>query len=212
MVASPISRARALVSRVRRVRRAAAVVAGVVAGAAVVASPAAAHTGLPAGGAVDGVLHPFTGLDHLLAMVAVGVVAACAGGGRIAWLAPAGFVTGMVAGGIAGMAGAEVPYVEVAVTGSVVLLGVWIMTAAHVPGRWVVVPALMIGAVHGLAHGAELPLGATPIAYLAGFVAATILLHLAGVGAGLGLSRLPSVRAGAGALVTSAGVLAFLAL
>lgn len=195
-----------------RVRRRIAVVVGVVAAGAAMAAPAVAHTGLPAGGAWDGLMHPFTGFDHLLAMVAVGVVAVGARAGRVAWPAPAGFVLGMVGGGLAGVAGVDVPFVEAAIAASIVLLGLWILAAVHTSGWWLVLPAIVIGAAHGLAHGAELPSGATPLAYVAGFVSATVVLHLAGIGVGHGLRRLPIVRAGAGALVASTGVFVLLAL
>lgn len=193
-------------------RRYAAVVAGVVVAAVVVAGPAAAHTGLPAGGVLDGAAHPFSGLDHLLAMVAVGVVAAVCGDRRVAWLTPAGFVAGMTAGGVAGMAGVHVPFVELAVAASVVSLGALIVAAPRLSGWWLVPVALAVGAAHGHAHGAELPAGALPIAYLGGFITATIVLHIAGMGVGLGLRRVPALRTGAGVMVSSLGVLALLAL
>lgn len=167
------------------------------------AAPAAAHTGLPAGGAGDGLLHPVLGWDHLLAMVAVGVVAATVAGQRVAWWVPAGFFGGMTVGGLAGLLGLGAPLVETAIAMSVVALG-----GLVVAGRvWLPAVAAVFGAAHGHAHGAELPAGAVPAAYVAGFVAATAALHLLGAAVGIGLRRAPVLRVVGGAAVTVAGVL-----
>jgi urease accessory protein len=175
-------------------------------GPLVVAAPAIAHTGPPADGALDGVLHPLSGVDHLLAMVAVGVLAATTRDRRVAWLTPIGFVAGMIAGGAVGLAGPEVPVVEVAIAASVVVLGLLIGTVARDTGPWLVVVAASFGAAHGHAHGAELPAGAAPFVYTAGFVVATAALHLAGTVGGLGLRRLPIVRVAIGIAVGAVGV------
>jgi len=185
-----------------------------VAGAVVsllVASPAGAHTGLRAGGAVDGLWHPVGGLDHLLAMVAVGIIAAVVPDRRIAWLTPAGFLTGMVLGGAAGLAGIGVPAIELAIAASVVVLGALVVALATDTtrvraGLWLPVLAAVFGAAHGHAHGAELPSGAVPVAYLAGFLATTAALHLAGTAVGLGLRRVKVAQLVAGAAVSAAGV------
>lgn len=186
-------------------------VAGAAATVPLVAAPAGAHTGLPAGGALDGVVHPLAGLDHLLAMVAVGVLAALAGTRRAAWAVPAGFVGGMVLGGAAGLAGVELPAVEVLIAASVVVLGVLVAVGVEGSATWLPLVAVAMGAVHGHAHGAELPAGAAPVAYVAGFVVATAALHATGAAAGLGLRRLPVVRVGAGATMASVGALLLLA-
>lgn len=180
---------------------------GAVAALFLLAEPAAAHTGLPAGGALDGAVHPLVGLDHLLAMVAIGVLAATARQRRVAWLTPLGFLAGMVAGGLLGFAGLGVPGVELAIALSVVVLGVLIVGKTHDAGLWLPVLAAAIGAAHGQAHGAELPAGAIPMAYMLGFVAVTAALHLSGTGIGLAVRRAPAVRVAAGALVSTAGVL-----
>lgn len=193
--------------RALRSRTIVAALAGATAAAVMVAEPAWAHTGLPAGGALDGAVHPFLGVDHLLAMVAVGVLAATAKDRRVAWWTPIGFVAGMIAGGVVGLVGVEVPAVEVAIAGSVIALGILIITVTHNAGLWLPVLAAAFGAAHGHAHGAELPAGAVPLAYVTGFVAATAALHLSGTAVGLGLRRLPSVRVAAGAAVSTAGVL-----
>lgn len=191
-------------------RRIPAVVAAGVAGSLVVTSPASAHTGLPAGGALDGVIHPLVGLDHLLAMVAVGILAAAWTDRSIAWLVPAGFVAGMILGGVAGLVGFEIPGVEAAIAASVVVLGVLIMTGIGARGVWLPILAAVFGAIHGHAHGAELPDGALPFAYIVGFVVTTAALHAAGTGVGLGLRRLPAIRVATGALVSTAGALLLL--
>lgn len=192
-------------------RRVLASAAGAAAASLLVASPAAAHTGLPAGGAVDGLTHPLLGLDHLLAMVAVGVLAATARDRRIAWLTPAGFISGMIIGGLLGFAGVDAPFIELAIASSVVALGALIVIRTENSGLWLPLLAVAFGAVHGHAHGAELPTDAVPIAYMAGFVMATVSLHLAGTGIGLGLRRAPAVRVAAGALVSTVGVLLIMA-
>ncbi len=187
-------------------RNVVAVVGGAVGAALLVAAPAGAHQ-LPGGGALDGLAHPVLGIDHLLAMVAVGVLAALSSDRRVAWAVPAGFVGGMVLGGALGIAGVPAPGVEVAIAGSVVALGVLVVTGAAGGSVALVAVAAVMGALHGQAHGAELPHGAAPVAYVAGFVVATAALHAAGAGIGIALRRAPAVRAGAGALISAAGVL-----
>jgi urease accessory protein len=193
-------------STLSRGRILAAALFGGVLSVLVIAEPAGAHTGLPASGALGGAVHPLSGIDHLLAMVAVGVLAATARDLRVAWLTPAGFVGGMIGGGVLGLVGVDVPAVELAIAASVVALGVLIITATHNQGLWLPVLAAAFGAAHGFAHGAELPVGAVPVAYVTGFVVATAALHLSGTGIGLALRRAPAVRVAAGALVSTAGI------
>jgi urease accessory protein len=180
--------------------------AGLVAAVAV-ASPASAHTGHPAGGLADGLLHPVVGPDHLLAMLAVGVVAALVASGRLAWSVPAAFGGGMVLGGVAGIAGVSLPGVEAGVALSVVALGSVIAVGRRSRTVWLPVAAGLFGALHGLAHGGELPAGATPVAYVVGFVAATAGLHLLGAAAGRSLRPRASLRTGLGATLAAVGVL-----
>ena len=147
------------------------------------ASPAFAHVGVEAHGSFfSGLAHPIGGLDHLAAMLAVGLWAAMVGGQRV-WIWPAAFVGAMVAGGVLGRAGIDLPMVEPMIAGSVVLLGLGIATLLRAP---VVIGAVVIAALgifHGFAHGAEAPAGDW-LGYAAGFVIATALLHAIGVGAG----------------------------
>jgi urease accessory protein len=178
------------------------------AGAALSSHTALAHTGLEhATSFSSGFLHPLTGPDHVLAMVAVGLWAGI-NGGRAVWAWPVAFVSLMLVGGALGMMGVMLPMVEPGILASVIVLGLLVLTAAHVP---VVVGALLVGAfaiLHGYAHGAELPTEAAAISYSAGFALATALLHAAGLGIAFLSAREGSrvlVRA-AGGLVAACGV------
>jgi urease accessory protein len=108
------------------------------------------------------------------------------------------------AGGIAGLAGAAFGPVELLIAAGVVVLAAVIAAPVRAHGWWVPVVAALFGAAHGHAHGAELPAGPRPVAYVAGFVVATVALHLAGTAAGLGLPRVPLARIATGALITLA--------
>jgi urease accessory protein len=190
-------------------RRAVLVTFGLVAGFLVPAAPALAHTGHGLDGAADGILHPLTGPDHLLAMLAVGAVAALTTRRWLAWATPAAFVGGMLVGGALGLAGVSIPGTESAIALSLVALGVIVATAARREGVWLPIVVTLFGAAHGIAHGAEAPAAAAPVAYLAGFVAVTVALHAGGAASGWLLRRTPAVRMATGALVSGAG-LAFL--
>ncbi|MES2055206.1 MAG: HupE/UreJ family protein [Pseudomonadota bacterium] len=152
-------------------------------------SPAMAHNGTGlAGGFVSGFRHPFTGMDHLLAMVAVGVWGAFLGRPLI-YLLPIIFPLMMVGGAMLGMTGVSLPPVEIGIALSVMGLGGCIALAWRAP-VWMAVAVIAIFALfHGYAHGMELPSAADPIGYSSGFVLATGLLHVAGVGVGLFTAR-----------------------
>ena len=171
-------------------------------------APALAHTGhSDAHGFVHGFIHPVGGTDHVLAMVAVGLFAAHLGG-RALWAMPSAFVAVMAVGGALGMNGMGLPYVETGVALSVVVFGLMLATGLALP---VGVAAGLVGffaIFHGQAHGAELPAGASGLAYAAGFVIATAALHVVGIGIGLGAGRLASMRAVrlGGAAMAAAGV------
>lgn len=172
-------------------------------------APAEAHTfGATGAGFVEGLTHPLGGLDHLLAMAAVGLWAAQLGG-RACWLVPAAFVGAMLAGGVLAMAGVPVPMVELGIAGSLLVVGAMVAAAVRLP---VGPGALLVGVFalfHGHAHGAEMPAAASAGLYAAGFVLATVVLHGIGLGAGLYLSSGAArwaVRLG-GAGVTAAGLL-----
>jgi urease accessory protein len=175
--------------------------------AAVLLVPGAAlaHTGH---GSVDGLAHgfahPFGGLDHLLAMFAVGLFAVRLGG-RSLWLVPAAFVGMMALGGIAGLEGLDVPFVETGIALSVVAIGIAVATGYVPPVASAAAFVGFFAVFHGFAHGAELPAGAGGLGYSAGFLAATALLHAAGVAAGITGPRL--VRAGGVAVALAGAVL-----
>ena len=174
-------------------------------------APALAHTGLgDAAGFSHGVMHPIGGLDHVLAMVAVGVCAAHLRG-RALWLAPLTFVSVMAAAGALGSAGLALPYAETGIALSVVALGAAIAFAITLPLAAAMAFVGLFAIFHGYAHGAEMPDSASGLAYGAGFVLATALLHLIGIALGTGVRRLDAsnalrvARAGGG-LIAMAGV------
>jgi urease accessory protein len=150
--------------------------------------PAFAHeAGGVIGGLTSGFLHPLFGLDHLVAMVAVGLWGAFLGSPAI-WTLPIIFPLVMALGGALGVMGLPLPYVEVGIAGSAVVLGLMVAFAVR-PPIWIA--ALIVGAFaifHGHAHGTELPQAADPLAYSLGFVISTGLLHLAGIALGLLIS------------------------
>jgi urease accessory protein len=158
-------------------------------------------------GLIEGLLHPLTGIDHILAMVAVGLWASQIGG-RALWLLPVAFPAVMAVGAAAGIGGAPLPWVEAGIAASVMVLGAAIALAFR-PSLAVSVP--LIGAfalLHGYSHGVELPADASVLSYAAGFIAATLLLHLLGIGLGLGVARVPVRFAAqtAGGAIAVAGI------
>ncbi|MDQ3247165.1 MAG: HupE/UreJ family protein [Pseudomonadota bacterium] len=167
-------------------------------------SPALAHegTGL-AGGFIAGFLHPLYGLDHMLAMVAVGLWGAFLGRPLIVLL-PIVFPAMMTVGGGIGMLGLSLPLVEAGIALSVVTLGTAILLAARAPVAVAVAIVAAFALFHGYAHGTELPVAADPVGYSAGFVLCTGLLHVAGIGLGL----LKSTRAGTFVLRGGGGLIA----
>lgn len=147
-------------------------------------SLAFAHAGGQGAGLAAGFLHPLLGLDHLLAMIAVGIWAAMLGG-RAVWLVPAGFLLTLVAGAALGMAGLALPGTELIIAASVVALGVAIAYDLRPATALGVAAAAGFALFHGQGHGAEVPVGANGLVYTLGFMAATGLLH--GLGVALGL-------------------------
>lgn len=137
-----------------------------------------------ASGLAAGLLHPLSGLDHVLAMVAVGIWGAQLGRPAV-WLLPVAFPLVMAVGGFLGLVGVPLPGVEVGIALSALVLGLFVLAEVE-PPPWVA--ALVVGAFalfHGHAHGTELPEGASGVLYSVGFVVATGGLH--GVGIALGL-------------------------
>ena len=153
------------------------------------AVPAFAHLDpVEHGPLAAGFSHPLFGVDHILAMVAVGVWAAMIGG-RAVWAAPVTFVAVMAAGFAASFVGAPLPFVEPAILASIVAFGLLIALAAPIPVGLVLGVTGFFALFHGYAHGSELG-AASILPFGAGFVAATAALHVAGAGAGIAILRM----------------------
>jgi len=173
---------------------------------AALAGTAAAHTGHGTHGFFAGLEHPF-GLDHLLAMVAVGVWSAAALQGVRRWWGPLCFVSAMTVGAALGVAGFELPFVEHGISASVVVFGLMLMLAKRLPPSLGLTLIAASASLHGLAHGSEIPEGSSFAAYAVGFVLTTAALHLGGLGLGLRLNRArPVVWRVLGAAVGSVGL------
>jgi urease accessory protein len=137
-----------------------------------------------AGGFISGFSHPLLGLDHLVAMVAVGLWGAQLGRPAI-WTLPITFPMVMALGGMLGIMALPIPFAEIAIAVSAIILGLMVASQSRAP---LPLAALLVGVFaifHGHAHGAELPTSANPMAYAVGFVIATGLLHLGGILVGL---------------------------
>ena len=170
-----------------------------------------AHTGVgDTGGFVHGFGHPISGIDHILAMLMVGVFAWQLGG-RALWLVPTTFVSIMAVGGALGVAGIDVPFVEMGIAFSVVVLGAIVAFDVKASATTAMGVVGLFAIFHGYAHGAEIPEDAGGIAYAAGFMIATAMLHLAGIGAGFLMGKAGEhygsvVTRSAGGLATVVGV------
>ena len=159
------------------------------------------------GGFSSGFMHPMSGLDHVVAMVAVGLWGAFLGKPAI-WILPIVFPLVMAFGGALGVIGVDIPHVEIGIALSGLILGLAVAFAVR-PPIWVA--AILVGAFaifHGHAHGTELPNAANPLIFSIGFVTGTGLLHLAGIALGE-LTRWPwgkiAVRVG-GAMIALSGL------
>jgi urease accessory protein len=164
---------------------------------------ASAHTETGAiGGFLSGFKHPLTGLDHMVAMLAVGLWGAFLGT-RAMWTLPVVFPVVMALGGAAGVLGMPLPAVETGIALSGVMLGLLVAFATKPPLWGAAIVVGFFGVFHGHAHGTELPNSANALAYSIGFVVSTGLLHLCGIAFGL-LARWPwgrvIVRAGGGVI------------
>jgi urease accessory protein len=172
---------------------------------------ASAHPGHGPTDLVTGFLHPLTGWDHLLAMVAVGLWAAQLGG-RARWALPATFVGAMALGAVAGIAGFAPAGVDSAILASVFALGLLVAGAVRMPLGAGLALVGLAGACHGAAHGAEMPWQADSLQFLGGMVAATALLHASGVIAGVqGLKHSRNALRWAGAAIVAGGFALLLA-
>ena len=148
----------------------------------------AGHHHAADGAFASGLLHPLTGLDHLVAMVAVGLWAAQIGG-RAVWALPVAFVAALVAGGALAMAGVGLPLVEGGIAASVFVLGACILAAFRPPLAAALGATAGFALFHGYAHGAEMAAGVSGVVYTTGFALSTLALHGIGLAAGLGVRR-----------------------
>lgn len=178
-------------------------------GALLLSTPALAHTGHGGtSGLLAGLLHPVLGLDHLLAMVAVGIWSGLALP-RHPWGGAAAFLGAMLAGAGLAFAGITMPAVETLILASVVIFGLLVLVAKpEMPAALTVAALVAIGFFalgHGHAHASEAEGGA--IAYVAGFVIATSLLHVAGIGVARGIAGKLVLQRVLGGAIAAAGLL-----
>jgi len=160
---------------------------------ALAALPALAHVQEgQAAGFLTGLAHPVSGLDHVLAMIAVGLWGAQLGAPAL-WLLPVTFPLVMAFGGFLGLLGIPLPGVEAGIALSALALGLAVATAWRAPLAVAAVLVAVFAVFHGHAHGTELPEGQSGLTYSIGFVVATGLLHLAGIGIGV-IHRWPAGR------------------
>lgn len=153
------------------------------------ASSAQAHTGHGTSGLYEGLLHPF-GMDHLLAMVAVGVWSVSALPNREAWWGPVTFMLALIGGALLGVAGVEVPFLENLIAMSVVLFGAMLVASRmRLPGKLGLGLIAVAASFHGIAHGAETPETGFAM-YAVGFLLTTAVLHFGGVLAGVSIRRM----------------------
>jgi len=155
----------------------------------------------------SGFAHPLHGLDHILAMVAVGLWAAQLGG-RARWLVPASFIGVMALGGALAMAGLRVPFTEEGIMLSLLVFGILIAVAARFPLAASMAIVGLFAFFHGHTHGTEMPANAVGCAYGAGFVLATAMLHATGLAIGVSaqqFAKVPVLRF-AGAAIAVAGI------
>jgi urease accessory protein len=172
---------------------------------------ALAHVGVGStSGFAHGFMHPLSGLDHQLAMILVGLFAYQLGG-RALWLVPLTFVSVMALGGFLGVMGVPIPFVEVGIALSVVVLGAIVAIGMRAPLAVAMGAVGLFAIFHGHAHGSEMPLDASGLEYGVGFMLATAVLHAVGIGIGflIGMSSKTfgnNVYRVAGGLASMAGV------
>jgi urease accessory protein len=181
---------------------------GVAMAGVVLSSPAVAHiTDASGAGFADGISHPFSGLDHILAMVTVGLWASQLGRPAY-WVLPLTFPLLMATGALLSIAGLPLPWVEIGIAASVIFLGLMVALAVK-PSLAVSIALIgLFALMHGHSHGTELPQAASPLDYGAGFLIATVVLHAIGLAIG-GVSRWPLAKIGlrtAGAIIAAVGI------
>ncbi len=169
--------------------------------AALFPTVAFAHTGAgETSGLLLGLGHPFAGLDHIIAMVAVGVLAVVVGG-PARWLLPLSFIAMMVVGFLLGRGGIDVPLVEFGIALSGIAIGGAAAMGRQIPTAVAMALVGVFAVFHGHAHGSEMSPDASGLQYALGFVVATALLHLAGIGGAIGIGQLAGRYGGAAARV-----------
>jgi urease accessory protein len=178
-------------------------------------SPALAHVDSGSiSGFSAGFGHPIGGLDHVLAMVAVGILAAQLGGKSV-WLVPASFVAMMFVGGLVGISGMALPFVELGILGSIVVLGSVIAAGRQMPMALAMTLVGMLAIFHGHAHGTEMPVNASGMEYAMGFIMSTATLHAVGISLSIAAQKMAekaaplAVRA-SGMAIATAGVILFI--
>jgi len=167
---------------------------------------AGAHSmGAEGAGFITGLTHPFMGLDHLLAMIAVGIWAAQTGGNAV-WRLPLSFIVMMAVAALISASGFSLPALEPLIAGSVVLLGLMVVFAIRLPINLSMVLVGLFAVFHGYAHGLEIPQASSAILYGSGFVLATALLHLIGIGLGKVAYRKHLLSRLSGSIIAIAGL------
>ena len=172
------------------------------------AGSAEAHVGVGStSGFMHGFMHPLSGLDHMLAMTAVGLFAARLGG-KALWLVPAAFVAMMAVGGAMGISGIGLPGVELGIAASVIVLGAAVALDFSLPTAAAMGLVGFFALVHGHAHGSEMPLAASGLTYGLGFMLATALLHAFGIGLGISIGKIATSRGSTLVLRVAGGAMA----
>jgi len=167
---------------------------------------AGAHSmGTEGAGFITGLAHPFMGLDHLLAMIAVGIWAAQTGGSAV-WRLPLSFIVMMAGAALISAGGYTLPALEPLIAGSVMLLGLMVVFAIRLPVNLSMLLVGLFAVFHGYAHGLEMPQASSAILYGSGFVLATALLHLIGIGLGRVAYRKHLLSRLSGSIIAIAGL------
>ncbi len=156
-------------------------------------------------GFISGLVHPFIGLDHILAMIAVGIWSVQIGGNAI-WRLPLSFISLMIVAAFIAANGFKVPSPEVLIAISVICLGLLLALAIRLPIKLSMLLAGLFALFHGYAHGLEMPHADSPLVYGSGFVIATTLLHLSGIVLGKIAYRHPLLSRLSGATIAIAGL------
>lgn len=141
---------------------------------------AMAHPGGEAHSFLAGAVHPLGGLDHLLAMLAVGLLAGYSGG-RMRWWLPASFVAAMATGAGLGATGVNLPFIEVGIAFSLIAFGAALVSKQSLRAPMLIALAAGFALFHGHAHGTEMGAGLSAMSYALGFMLVTALLHVVGV-------------------------------